>query len=76
MATLWDVADDPTYLLISDFYKNLQKGQSKSTALRTAQLHLLHELRAGRLRVHTAAGSLTLPEDPVFWAGFVLQGEP
>lgn len=76
MATLWDVADDPTYLLISNFYKNLRKGQSKSAALRTAQLHLLRELRAGRLRVHTAAGSLTLPEDPVFWAGFVLQGEP
>ncbi len=76
MATLWDVADEPTSRLISSFYTSLQKGQDKSRALRAAQLRLLRELRAGRVKVKTPAGLLTLPEHPVFWAGFVLQGEP
>ena len=76
VATLWDVADEPTSLLIADFYKNLRKGQDKSSALRSAQLHVLRELRAKRLKIDSPAGPLTLPEDPVFWAGFVLQGEP
>ena len=75
MATLWDVADEPTYLLVSDFYKNLRKGEDKRSALRSARLHLLHDLRAGRVKVKTAVGALSLPEDPTFWAGFVLQGE-
>jgi len=76
MATLWDVADEPTSLLISDFYKALQKDPDKSQALRFAQLRLIRQLRAGRVKVNTSLGSLTLSEDPVFWAGFVLQGEP
>ena len=75
IATLWDVADEPTYLLISEFYKNLKSGQDKGSALRAAQLHLLHELRAGRVKVKTPVGALKLPENPTFWAGFVLQGE-
>lgn len=76
MATLWDVADEPTNLLILDFYSSLRKGKDKSRALQAAQLHLLRGLRAGRVKVKTPAGVLTLAEDPIFWAGFVLQGEP
>jgi CHAT domain-containing protein len=44
--------------------------------LRTAQLALIRELRSGRVTVATPAGSLAIPEDPAFWAGFVLLGEP
>jgi CHAT domain-containing protein/tetratricopeptide (TPR) repeat protein len=76
MATLWDVADEPTSVLISDFYKSLQKDPDKSRALRLAQLRLIRQLRSGRFKVKTPLGPITLPEDPVFWAGFVLQGEP
>ncbi|HYL84026.1 MAG TPA: CHAT domain-containing tetratricopeptide repeat protein [Candidatus Angelobacter sp.] len=76
MATLWDVADEPTALLISDFYKSLQKDPNKSRALQSAQLQLIRRLREGRVRVNTSLGPVSLPEDPVFWAGFVLQGEP
>jgi CHAT domain-containing protein/tetratricopeptide (TPR) repeat protein len=76
MATLWDVADEPTSQLMSSFYSALQKDHDKSRALRTAQLRLLQALREGRVQVRTAVGPITLPEDPVFWAGFVLQGEP
>jgi CHAT domain-containing protein len=76
MASLWDVADAPTSQLISSFYSSLHKDPDKSRALQTAQLRLLRALRAGRVHVNTPVGPITLPEDPVFWAGFVLQGEP
>jgi CHAT domain-containing protein/tetratricopeptide (TPR) repeat protein len=76
MATLWDVADEPTSLLVSNFYSALQRNHDKSRALRTAQLRLLRALRAGHVHVDTPVGPITLPEDPVFWAGLVLQGEP
>lgn len=76
MATLWDVADEPTSSLISEFYKARMGHADNSESLRIAQLHLIRQLRAHRVRVKTPLGPVTLPEDPVFWAGFVLQGEP
>jgi CHAT domain-containing protein/tetratricopeptide (TPR) repeat protein len=76
IATLWDVADEPTYRLVGAFYRSWLSGSDKARALRSAQLKLLGELRRGRVRLHTSAGSFQLPEDPVFWASFVLQGEP
>ena len=76
IASLWDVADEPTYELVAAFYRWRLQGRDKSQSLRLAQLHLLNELRSGRLVVHTPAGKATLPEDPIFWAGFALQGEP
>jgi len=76
MATMWDVADEPTSQLMSNFYSSLQKDHDKSRALRTAQLRLMRALRAGSVHVNTSLGPVALPEDPMFWAGFVLQGEP
>jgi CHAT domain-containing protein/tetratricopeptide (TPR) repeat protein len=86
IATLWDVADEPTYRLVGAFYRAWLigpklngaglNGAGKARALRSAQLRLLSELRLGKVKLHTSAGTLALPEDPVFWASFVLQGEP
>ena len=76
IASLWDVADDPTNRLMPDFYRGWFEGASKARALRSAQLYLLDDLRAGKVRVDTAAGPVVLPELPVFWAGFALMGEP
>ena len=76
MASLWDVADEPTSRLLPDFYRAWLGGASKSRALRGAQLRLLRDLRAGRVHIHTAAGEVAIPEHPVFWAGFALFGEP
>ena len=76
IASLWDVADEPTYLLVTSFYRSRLRGDDKSRALRSAQLHLLRRLRAAQVSVHTSTGVAVLPEDPIFWAGFVLQGEP
>jgi CHAT domain-containing protein len=81
IATLWDVADQPTYRLVGAFYRAWLNGArlngtGKARSLRSAQLQLLGELRRGQVRLHTGAGTFVLPEDPVFWAAFVLQGEP
>lgn len=75
IASLWDVADEPTNRLLPDFYRSWLGGQSKGRALREAQLRLLRDLRAGRVRISTPAGAVSLPEHPVFWAGFALFGE-
>jgi CHAT domain-containing protein len=76
VASLWDVADEPTNRLLPDFYRSWLRGNSKSRALRGAQLRLLRDLRAGRVTINTPAGVVSIPEHPVFWAGFALFGEP
>ena len=76
IASLWDVADETTNRLVTGFYRAWLGGSDKARALRTAQLALLGALRAGRVSVPTTYGRVVLPEDPVFWASFVLQGEP
>ncbi|MCC6164010.1 MAG: CHAT domain-containing protein [Acidobacteria bacterium] len=76
VASLWDVADQPTNRLLPAFYRHWLAGASKSRALRNAQLGLLRDLRAGRVHATTPAGVVVIPEHPVFWAGFALIGEP
>jgi CHAT domain-containing protein/tetratricopeptide (TPR) repeat protein len=76
IVSLWDIADEPTNRLLPEFYKEWLKGTDKARALRAAQLQLLGDLRAGRVKVSTAVGEITVPEDPAFWASFVLLGEP
>ncbi len=76
VVSLWDVADQPTNRLLPAFYRGWLQGADKAHALREAQLELIADLRAGKVVIHTAAGDITLPEDPAFWAGFVLLGEP
>ena len=76
VASLWDVADEPVNRLIPGFYRSWFAGASKARSLRAAQLRFLRELRAGTVRVPSRAGVIVLPEDPLFWAGFVLIGEP
>jgi CHAT domain-containing protein len=76
IASLWDVADQPTNRLLPQFYRAWLGGQSKARALRSAQLRMLNDLRAGKVQADTPAGLVTIPEHPVFWAGFALLGEP
>jgi CHAT domain-containing protein/Tfp pilus assembly protein PilF len=76
IATTWDVADAPTTTLMRGMYEARAHGRGKAAALREAQLRLLADLRAGRVRVAEPDGPITLPPDPYFWAGFVLVGEP
>ncbi len=76
IVSLWDIADEPTNRLLPAFYREWLKGTDKARALRAAQLQLIADLRAGRVHVATAVGDVVIPEDPAFWAGFVLIGEP
>ncbi len=74
VASLWDAADQPTARLMREFYRGYTAGMPKDQALRAAQLHLIRDLRAGRVRVETGDTSTVLPEHPLFWAGFILAG--
>jgi CHAT domain-containing protein/tetratricopeptide (TPR) repeat protein len=76
IATLWDVADDPSSRLMSAFYRHWRDGMDKRFALRQAQLDLLRDLRSGSVRVKTRTGVIPLQEQPFYWAGYVLMGEP
>jgi len=60
ISTLWDIPDDATTTLMSDFYCRLLSGDSAADALRHAQLQMLH-------------GDYPDPRD---WAAFTLNGNP
>jgi CHAT domain-containing protein/tetratricopeptide (TPR) repeat protein len=76
VASTWDAADEPTALLVEEFYREYHRTGEKDRALRSAQLHLIQELRNGRIQASTPAGLMTLPEHPALWAGFILVGSP
>lgn len=63
VVSLWDVQDQATARLMSDFYRELlgPKRSAPPAALRAAQIAIW---RDGRWQA------------PYYWAGFVLQGEP
>ena len=63
LVSLWDVQDEATARLMSDFYRGLlgPKRPHAAAALRAAQIATWRE---GRWQA------------PYYWAGFVLQGEP
>lgn len=75
LATLWDVADEPSATLMAAFYRHWRKGMDKRAALRLAQLELLRDLRAGTVRVTTQLGAVPLREQPFYWAAYILVGE-
>lgn len=76
LASVWDAADEPASQLAADFYRGYFNGLGKSGALRQAQMRMISALRAGKVQSATAAGPVVLPEHPLFWAGFILAGEP
>jgi CHAT domain-containing protein/Tfp pilus assembly protein PilF len=60
--SLWNVNDSSTSALMKAFYENLNRGSSKSAALRQAKLTLLR-------------GKEAAWHHPYYWAAFVLVGE-
>jgi CHAT domain-containing protein/tetratricopeptide (TPR) repeat protein len=83
IATEWDVPDEAGYELMRRFYRHRTRhtaaagaSGAESLALRSAQLGVIEALRKGTLKVTTPSGDVALPEHPLFWAGFVLVGEP
>ena len=76
LTTVWDVGEETWQPLMPRFYVEWQKGGDKSGALRAAQLSVLRDLRAGRLKVNTPTGDAVLPPHPFLWANAMLIGEP
>lgn len=76
VAPLWDVADEAAARMLPMFYRARDRGEDKDRALRSAQLRMLAALRSGSVKISTPAGPITLTESPMFWAGFVLVGQP
>jgi CHAT domain-containing protein len=63
IASLWNAPDRSTKEIMIAFYKNLQQGNDKATALRQAKLSYLKNNRDENL------------QHPFYWAGFVLSGD-
>ena len=59
IAFLWAVQDDGTSVLMSKFYGALQKSNSKTEALREAQIELINDSNY---------------RHPLYWAPFILIG--
>ena len=57
--SLWQVSDDATRALMTDYYTRLKAGEARSGALRQVQLEMLHS---------------TTRRHPYYWASFILSG--
>ena len=68
VVSLWNVADESTAPLMTEFYRQLKSGKSKDAALRAAQLSLLRS---------NPKSEIQNPKwnHPFHWAAFVLVGE-
>lgn len=62
LMSLWKVPDQETKMIMTDFYRYLKGGKSKSEALRMAKLSYLDKNNQGALN------------HPYYWSGFVING--
>lgn len=88
MASLWNVSDEGTLALMSEFYRQLGTTSTKAEALRQAQLRLLRgDTRIEGKKLILSRGSVALPPElknatdnnlsaPYYWAAFTLISSP
>jgi CHAT domain-containing protein len=74
LASLWQVDDRATRVLMTEFYSNLWKRKlSRTEALRQAQLTVLKRFdpKTGQL----GEANLATPSNPYYWAAFSISGD-
>jgi CHAT domain-containing protein len=88
LGSVWNISDEGTLGLMSEFYQQLQKTPTKAEALRQAQLAMLK----GKVRIkggvlQTTGENVPLPPElaklgdidfshPNYWSGFTMIGSP
>jgi CHAT domain-containing protein len=60
IASLWKVNDEATARLMTSLYVRIDRGESPSSALRAAQLEMVHDAQWSK---------------PYYWAAFAIQGD-
>jgi filamentous hemagglutinin family protein len=88
IASLWDVNDEGTLGLMTEFYKQLKNAPIKAEALRQAQLAMINgQVRLERGKLVTTAATSDLPvqltrigdrdfSHPYYWSAFAMIGNP
>ena len=87
MASLWNVSDEGTLGLMTNFYQHLRRGPTKTEAIRQAQLAMLRgEVKIGAGHLHLSENvQVDLPDalakrgdrmfnHPYFWSGYTVIG--
>lgn len=90
LASLWNVSDEGTLALMTEFYQQLRVSPIKAEALRQAQIAMLRgqvRLEAGQLYGPMVRGRVMLPSSlatlgtrnfshPYYWSAFTMIGNP
>ena len=90
LGSVWQVSDQGTLALMTEFYNQLSQTQIKAEALREAQLSMLRGnvvIEGGQLRGSGTGGGVLLPPQlaelgqvdlshPYYWSGFMMIGSP
>jgi CHAT domain-containing protein len=88
LASLWNVSDEGTLALMTEFYRDLKTAPIKAEALREAQMAMLKgQIRIEGGQLHTSQGNIPLPPSlaeienkdlshPYYWAAFTVVGSP
>jgi len=82
IASLWNVDDSSTAVLMQQFYKNLATGMTKAQALQNAQRQFIETKLTAKDSLPRAGGRRSIPGQPpvdsyihpYYWAPFILIG--
>lgn len=88
LGSVWNISDEGTLALMSEFYQQLKRTPTKAEALRQAQLAMLKgEVRVEGGELHITGKKVPLPPElaklgdidfshPNYWSGFTMIGSP